>query len=109
LQSIVVCSAPDEYFSIIAGERHFWAMQMLGKSTVAARIIEACESDCTIISLIENLQKEYINPIEEAAGFFRFVCEFGFTQEHVVQRVGKERVIVGNALRLLHLEEDVLR
>jgi ParB family chromosome partitioning protein len=99
LQPIIVRSAVDGRFSIVAGERRFRAMQMLGKSTVMAKIIDADESDCAIISLIENLQRESLNPVEEAEGFLRLVDEFGLTQEQIAQKVGKARATVANALR----------
>jgi ParB family chromosome partitioning protein len=108
LQPIIVCPAADGYFSIVAGERRFRAMQMLGRATVTAKIIDASEPDCAIISLVENLQRESLNPVEEAAGFLRLVEEFGLTQEQVAQKVGKARATVANALRLLHLEKDGL-
>ncbi|MDR0590414.1 MAG: ParB/RepB/Spo0J family partition protein [Puniceicoccales bacterium] len=108
LQPIIVCPAADGRFSIVAGERRFRAMQMLGKPSIAAKIVDADESECAIISLVENLQRESLNPVEEAAGFLRLIDEFGLTQEQIAQKVGKARATVANALRLLHLEKEVL-
>ncbi|MDR3317431.1 MAG: ParB/RepB/Spo0J family partition protein [Puniceicoccales bacterium] len=108
LQPIIVCPTPNGYFSIVAGERRFRAMQILGKSSITAKVVNISEADCAIISLIENLQRESLNPIEEAWGFLRLVDEFGLTQEQIAQKVGKARTTIANALRLLHLEKEAL-
>jgi ParB family chromosome partitioning protein len=108
LQPIVVCPAAEGRFSIIAGERRFRAMQLLGAEKIIAKIIHADERDCAIISLIENLQRESLNPVEEATGFVQLASEYGFTQEQIAQRVGKARATVANSMRLLNLEEEIL-
>ena len=108
LQPIIVRSAHDGYFSIVAGERRFRALQLLGKTTVLARITDANERDCAVISLIENLQRESLNPVEEALGFAHLSEEYGFTQEQIAQRVGKARTTIANSMRLLNLEKEAL-
>ncbi|MDR1367068.1 MAG: ParB/RepB/Spo0J family partition protein [Puniceicoccales bacterium] len=108
LQPIVVCPLDDKKFSIVAGERRFRAMQFLGTEKTLARIIHANERDCAIISLIENLQRESLNPVEEAAGFVQLANEYGFTQEQIAQRVGKARATIANSMRLLNLEAEIL-
>ncbi|MDR0418031.1 MAG: ParB/RepB/Spo0J family partition protein [Puniceicoccales bacterium] len=108
LQPIVVCPLDDKRFSIVAGERRFRAMQLLGTEKTLARIIYANERDCAIISLIENLQRESLNPVEEATGFVQLANEYGFTQEQIAQRVGKARATIANSMRLLNLETEIL-
>ena len=108
LQPIIVCPMDGEKFSIVAGERRFRAMQFLGAEKILAKIIHADGRDCAIISLIENLQRESLNPVEEAAGFAQLATEYGFTQEQIAQRVGKARATIANSMRLLNLEEKIL-
>jgi ParB family chromosome partitioning protein len=107
LQPIIVCPVED-HFSIVAGERRFRAMQFLGTEKILAKVIHADERDCAIISLIENLQRESLNPVEEAAGFVQLANDYGFTQEQIAQRVGKARATIANSMRLLNLEEEIL-
>jgi ParB family chromosome partitioning protein len=108
LQPIIVCPAEGDCFSIVAGERRFRAMQLLGAEKILAKIIHADERDCAIISLIENLQRESLNPVEEAEGFVQLASEYGFTQEQIAQRIGKARATIANSMRLLNLEEEIL-
>lgn len=108
LQPILVRPSEGQFFMIVAGERRFRAMQSLGKETILARIIRAAERDCAVISLIENLQRESLNPVEEALGFSNLIEEYGFTQEQIAQRVGRARATVANVIRLLNLEPDML-
>lgn len=108
LQPIIVRPSGDGYFMLVAGERRFRALQLLGKSTVLARITDASERDCAVISLIENLQRESLNPVEEALGFSHLADEYGFTQEQIAQRVGKARATIANSMRLLNLEKEIL-
>ncbi|MDR2372426.1 MAG: ParB/RepB/Spo0J family partition protein [Puniceicoccales bacterium] len=108
LQPIVVRPIAEGQFSIVAGERRFRAVQLLGKEKILVRIVYSDERDCAIISLIENLQRESLNPVEEAAGFVQLADEYGFTQEQIAQRVGKARTTIANSMRLLNLEEEIL-
>jgi ParB family chromosome partitioning protein len=108
LQPIVVRPVAEGQFSIVAGERRFRAVQLLGEEKILARIIHSDERNCAIISLIENLQRESLNPVEEAAGFVQLADEYGFTQEQIAQRVGKARTTIANSMRLLNLEEEIL-
>jgi ParB family chromosome partitioning protein len=108
LQPIIVCPMDGDCFSIVAGERRFRAMQLLGAEKILAKIIHADERDCAVISLIENLQRESLNPVEEAEGFVQLAREYGFTQEQIAQRIGKARTTVANSMRLLNLEEEIL-
>jgi ParB family chromosome partitioning protein len=108
LQPIIARPTGDGYYTIVAGERRFRAFQILKRETITAKIIDADERDCAVISLIENLQRESLNPVEEALGFSHLVEIFRFTQEQIAQRVGKARTTIANALRLLHLEPEIL-
>jgi ParB family chromosome partitioning protein len=102
LQPIVVRKSGEKY-QIVAGERRWRACQSLGMKTIAARIVEAGDSAAAAMALIENLQRENLNPIEEALGYASLMRDFDLTQESVAQRVGKPRSSVANAMRLLQL------
>ncbi len=94
-------------YRIIAGERRWRAAQLAGLKEVPAIVREASPKEAFEIALIENLQREDLNPIEEAEGYKRLIDEHGLTQELVASRVGKDRSSVANALRLLHLPKDI--
>ena len=106
LQPIVV-RVVGERFQLIAGERRWRACRELAMKSVPARVIEASDSSSASISLIENLQREGLNPIEEAMGYSSLIRDFDLTQEAVAERVGKGRATVANGLRLLQLEEEI--
>jgi ParB family transcriptional regulator, chromosome partitioning protein len=107
VQPLVVTRAGDR-FRLIAGERRFRAAQRAGLSTVPAIIKDLQkEGDALQIALIENIQREDLNPIEEANAYHQLHDEFGLTQEEISRRVGKERSTVANFLRLLKLPETV--
>jgi ParB family chromosome partitioning protein len=107
LQPLVVRSVGAGQFEIIAGERRWRAAQAVGLHEVPA-IIKTFDNQKTLeLSLIENLQREDLNPIEEAEGYQRLINEFSLTQEKVAEKVGKERTTVANALRLLKLAPEV--
>ncbi len=106
LQPIVVRIVGESY-QLIAGERRWRACQMLKLKKVPARIIEAGETSSAVMSLIENLQRENLNPIEEALGYASLLSDFGLTQEAVAERVGKSRAAVANSLRLLQLDREI--
>jgi ParB family chromosome partitioning protein len=107
VQPLVVTRAGDRY-KLIAGERRFRAAQKAGLTSVPAVIKEiAQEGDALQIALIENIQREDLNPMEEALAYHQLHEDFGLTQEEISQRVGKERSTVANFLRLLKLPEPV--
>jgi ParB family transcriptional regulator, chromosome partitioning protein len=106
IQPIVVRRAGDRY-QIIAGERRWRAAQRLGLSRVPVAVKSISDVDLLEVSLIENIQRENLNPIEEAKAYHRLSHEFGLTQEQVAQRTGKDRSTVTNFLRLLKLPKDV--
>ncbi len=106
LQPIVVRKDVDCY-RIVAGERRWRAARMAGLTEVAVTIIDADDKRVSTLALIENLQREDLNPIEEAEGFGRLQSDYKMTQEDIANTVGRSRPAVANALRLLALPEDV--
>jgi ParB family chromosome partitioning protein len=106
LQPIVV-RRQGERFQLIAGERRWRAFQLLNIRSIPARIVEASDASAASIGLIENLQREGLNPIEEALGFASLVRDFDLTQETAAERVGKSRAAVANSLRLLSLDPEI--
>ena len=96
------------YYQIIAGERRWRAARMAGLTEVPAVIMEADDKKTMVLALIENLQRQDLNPVEEALGYQRLMGEFGLTQEEAAAKVGKSRPAVANALRLLGLAPEVL-
>lgn len=109
LQPILVRKHPDKAaaFEIIAGERRWRAAQLAGLTQVPVEIRDLTDRECLEISLIENIQRQALTPLEEAEGFQRLMDEFGHTQEEVAQVMGKSRSYVANTLRLLVLPEEV--
>lgn len=106
LQPIVVRKT-EAGFELIAGERRLRAHQYLQRKTVLARILQVSDLSSASLSLIENLQREGLNPMEEAMGYDSLVKDFGLTQAKVAERVGKSRSYVTNSLRFLQLEEEI--
>lgn len=109
LQPLTVRSVGGGYYQIIAGERRWRASRIAGLSEVPARIIEADDKKATELAMVENLQRENLNPVEEAHGYKTLITEYSMTQEEVAQRVSKSRPVVANALRLLSLPENLLK
>ena len=107
IQPLTVRRLSSGYYQIIAGERRWRAAKLAGLTEVPAVIIEADDRKVMELGLIENLQREDLNPIEEANGYKVLMDEYGLTQEEVAQRVGKSRPAVANALRLLALPDPV--
>ena len=108
LQPLLVRPIIGGGYQLVAGERRWRASRIAGLTQVPAIIKELSDSDAAVISLIENLQREDLNPVEEAFGFASLIKDFNLTQEEAAQRVGKSRPSVANALRLLKLPESVL-
>ena len=107
IQPIVVQPLPDSFFQIIAGERRWRASQRAGLLRMPAVIREMGSESSLEIALIENLQREDLNPIEEAQAFEKLIVDLGLTQEEVAKRVGKSRATITNTLRLLRLPPEV--
>ena len=106
LQPVVVRRHGDKY-QLIAGERRWRAFQLLKIKSIPARVVEASNASSAALGLIENLQREGLNPIEEAHGYASLIRDFDLTQESAAERVGKGRATVANALRLLSLDADL--
>lgn len=107
LQPLTVRRLASGYYQIIAGERRWRAAKQAGLTEVPALIIEADDRKVMELGLIENLQREDLNPVEEAAGYKALIEEYGLTQEDVAARMGKSRPVVTNAMRLLSLPDKV--
>lgn len=106
LQPIVVRKKANGY-ELIAGERRWRAFQKLKIKTIPARLVEASDASSAALGLIENLQREGLNPIEEAYGYASLIRDFDLTQEQASDRVGKGRATVANTLRLLNLDGEL--
>ena len=106
IQAITVRPLERGYYQIIAGERRWRAARAAGLREVPVRILPADDRLATELALVENLQREDLNPMEEAAGYRRLMDEYTLTQEEVAARVQKSRPAVANALRLLGLGEE---
>lgn len=106
LQPLIV-QKQDDYYRIIAGERRWRAAKMAGLKKVPVIIKDLSEKELLEISLIENLQREDLNPIEEAEGYQKLLDDFHMTQEELAKRVSKSRSAITNTVRLLKLEDSV--
>ena len=107
IQPLTVRRLASGYYQIIAGERRWRAAKLAGLTEIPAVIIEADDRKVMELGLIENLQREDLNPIEEASGYRTLMEEYELTQEEVAQQVGKSRSAVANALRLLSLPDAI--
>ena len=108
IQPLTVRQMDSGYYQIIAGERRWRASRLAGLSEVPVIVMEADDKKVMELALIENLQRQDLNPVEEALGYQSLMEEYGLTQEDAAKRVGKSRPAVANALRLLSLSPDVL-
>ena len=107
IQPLTVRKLSSGYYQIIAGERRWRAARLAGLQEVPVIVIEADDREAAELAMIENLQREDLNPMEEAAGFQSLIESYHMTQEEAAQRVGKSRSAVTNALRLLGLTPSV--
>ena len=108
IQPLTVRQLPSGYYQIIAGERRWRAARMANLNEIPAVVIEADDKKAMELALIENLQRQDLNPVEEALGYQSLISDYGLTQEEAAQQVGKSRPAVANALRLLSLCPAVL-
>ena len=106
LQPVVVRKILEDY-QLIAGERRWRAHQFLKREKILARVMTTSEISSASLSLIENLQREGLNPLEESMGYHSLVNEFGLTQAKLAERVGKSRSYITNTMRFLQLEETL--
>ncbi len=107
LQPVVVRKQSDGKFQLIAGERRWRAFQLLKIKVIPARLVVAGDASSAALGLIENLQREGLNPLEEAYGYASLIRDFDLTQEAAAERVGKPRASVANTLRLLTLDGEL--
>ncbi len=107
LQPLAVRDMGNGYYQIIAGERRWRACRLAGLSEVPVTVVEADDRTVMELALVENLQREDLNPMEEAEGYRVLLEQYGLTQEQAAQQVGKSRSAVANALRLLTLSDEV--
>lgn len=108
IQPIVVRKLDTGYYQIIAGERRWRASRMAGLTEVPVRIIEADDKRTAELALVENLQREDLNPIEEAKGYKTLIDVYGMTQEQAAKSVGRSRPAITNSMRLLSLSGEVM-
>lgn len=108
IQPIVVRKLDSGYYQIIAGERRWRASRLAGLSEIPVRVIEADDRRTAELALVENLQREDLNPIEEAKGYKTLIDVYGMTQDEAAKSVGRSRPAITNSLRLLSLSEGVL-
>ena len=107
IQPIIVVEGENGYYSIIAGERRWRACRLAGLSEIPAIVRTYDELQIAEVALVENLQREDLNPIEEALGYRTLMEKFSMTQDKVSERVGKSRSNIANMLRLLSLEDEI--
>jgi len=107
LQPIVVRRVGEGRYQLVAGERRWRAFQELRLKSIPARVVEAGDASSAALGLIENLQRDGLNPIEEAHGYASLIRDFDLTQEAAADRVGRSRASVANTLRLLSLDEEL--
>lgn len=108
IQPVAVRESAGGFYEIIAGERRWRAAKMAGLSEIPAVVLTADDQKTAELALIENIQREDLNPIEEAEAYEKLLCDFGMTQEKLSQSVGKSRSSIANALRLLELTDTAL-
>jgi len=107
MQPVTVRPQVGGRFELIAGERRVRASQLAGKNTIPAIVRQVSDEQAMEMTIVENLQREDLNPMEEARAFARLSNEFGLTQEQMSQRTGKERTTIANYIRLLKLPQGV--
>lgn len=107
IQPVVVRDDHTGFYSIIAGERRWRASKMAGLTEIPVVILDVDDAHAAELALIENIQRENLNPIEEAMAYRSLIEEFGLTQEQVAEKVGKNRSTVTNSMRLLNLPPEI--
>ena len=109
IEPVIVRPIAHGTYELVAGERRWKAIQALGIQEVPAIIKSLSDKEALEYSLIENVQRENLNPVEEASGYARLLDEFSYTQEDVATAVGKDRATIANLLRLLKLPDEILQ
>ncbi len=106
IQPIIVRENGDKY-QIVVGERRFIAARMAGLKSIPAIVKDISDEESAEIALIENIQRKDLNPVEEALAYKRLIDNFGYTQEELAKKIGKDRATIANGLRLLNLPDDI--
>jgi ParB family chromosome partitioning protein len=109
IEPIIVRPIAHGTYEVVAGERRLKAAQAIGMQEVPSIIKSLSDKETLEISLIENVQRSDLNPVEEAKGYARLLDEFGLTQEDIAAAIGKDRVTIANLLRILSLPEEILQ
>ena len=107
IQPVMVRRKGDGLYELIAGERRFRAAKLAGLMTIKAVIRNSSDEQAMELALVENLQRQDLNPMEAARAYHRLITEFGLTQEQVAQRIGKDRSSIANISRLTNLPHDI--
>ncbi len=107
LQPVLVRRKADGLFELIVGERRYRAAKLAGLKSIPAVVRNTSDEQSMELALVENLQREDLNPMEEARAYHRLTTEFGLTQEALAQKVGKDRSSVANSLRLINLPNEI--
>jgi ParB family chromosome partitioning protein len=107
IQPLILRKYKDDQYIIVAGERRWRAAKMAGLKEIPAVIMELSDKDILEVSLIENIQRQDLNPIEEALAYRKLLDDFKITQEELSKRIGKSRVAITNTIRLTNLDERV--
>ncbi len=107
LQPVLVRRKGDGFFELIAGERRLRAAKLAGLKSIPAIVRHSTDEQAMELALVENLQRKDLNPMEAARAYHRLLHEFGFTQDTVAQRIGKDRSSIANIARLLNLPSEI--
>ncbi|SKC88897.1 nucleoid occlusion protein [Maledivibacter halophilus] len=107
IQPISVKKKNEDNYELIAGERRLRASKLAGLDVIPAIIVEMSDEDSAVVALIENLQREDLNFVEEAEGYFMLINEHGFTQQELAEKVGKNQSTIANKLRILKLSDEI--
>ncbi len=107
IQPIIVRAIEEGRFELIAGERRWRAVKSLGLDEIPAIVRRVSDADVLEMSIIENVQREELNPVDEAKAYRRLAQEFGFTQDAIASKVGKDKTSISNLLRILNLPESI--
>ncbi|MCC6932503.1 MAG: ParB/RepB/Spo0J family partition protein [Deltaproteobacteria bacterium] len=108
LQPILIRPKDSDRFELIAGERRLRAAQLAGCREIPAQVLECDDSEAAQLALVENLQRENLNPIEEARAYSNLIAAFSLTQKDVAELVGKSRAVITNSMRLLNLHPNIV-
>ncbi len=107
LQPISVRKNGSSYYELVAGERRLRASQLAGLTEIPAIVVDMSDTESAVIALIENLQREDLDFIEEAEGYYNLIKDHGFTQDELARRIGKRQSTIANKLRILKLSDSV--